>query len=96
MMTDRLLFLALPAVNLLSFALMGVDKRRAVQDRWRISERTLLVVCACFGALGGWLGMRCFRHKTRHPRFAWGVPAMLVFQAALLGYLGLFYNGLIS
>lgn len=95
MKIDRLILLTLLAANLLAFVLMGVDKRRAVQGRWRISERTLLLSCACLGALGGWLGMRLFHHKTRHPRFAWGVPAMLVFQAALLGYLGLFYNGLL-
>lgn len=74
----------LAAANLLAFCLMGLDKRRAIQGRWRIPERTLLLSCACFGALGGLLGMRVFHHKTRHPRFSWGVPAMLTFQAALL------------
>lgn len=72
------------ALNLLAFCLMGIDKRRAVRGRWRIPERTLLLSCACFGALGGLLAMRVFHHKTRHARFAWGVPAMLMVQAALL------------
>ena len=72
------------ALNLLAFCLMGIDKRRAVRGRWRIPERTLLLSCACFGALGGLAGMRLFHHKTRHARFARGVPAMLILQAALL------------
>ena len=72
------------ALNLLAFCLMGIDKRRAVRGRWRIPERTLLLCCACFGALGGLLAMHVFHHKTRHARFAWGVPAMLMVQAALL------------
>ena len=43
-------------MNVLSFSLMGADKRRAIRGRWRIPERTLLLACACFGALGGLLG----------------------------------------
>ena len=77
--------------NLTAFCLMGADKRRAIRGRWRIPERTLLLTCACFGALGGLLGMRAFRHKTLHKRFPWGVPAMLVFQATLLACLLIHY-----
>lgn len=75
------LFLAL---NVFSFSLMGIDKRRARQGAWRISERALLLSCACFGALGGLAGMRLFHHKTRHARFAVGVPLMLLAKLALL------------
>ena len=71
---------ALLAVNLAAFALMGIDKRRAVRDKWRIPEKTLLLACVPFSALGGYIGMRVFHHKTRKPKFAWGVPAMLVLQ----------------
>ena len=78
--------------NLTAFCLMGADKRRAIRGRWRIPERTLLLACACFGALGGLLGMRLFRHKTLHRQFSWGVPAMLVCQAALLICLLLHYT----
>lgn len=94
-MIERLILCVLAVANLLAFALMGIDKRRAIRKRWRIPERTLLLSCACLGALGGYLGMRLFHHKTLHRRFAWGVPAMLVFQAVLLGYLWLFYAGII-
>ena len=78
--------------NLTAFCLMGADKRRAIRGRWRIPERTLLLACACFGALGGLLGMRAFHHKTLHRQFSWGVPAMLVCQAALLICLLLHYT----
>lgn len=73
--------------NLTAFIMMGVDKRRAVKGRWRTSERALLIACACFGALGGWLGMRHFRHKTKHKKFTVSVPIMLILQIALLVYL---------
>ncbi len=78
------LLCALGAVNVLSFSLMGVDKRRAQQGRWRIPERTLFLAAGCFGALGGLLGMQVFRHKTRHASFRIGLPVMLALQLALL------------
>ena len=78
---------ALIGVNLISFLLMGIDKRRAIKNRWRIPEKTLLGVSALFGALGGTLGMYAFRHKTLHPRFRFGLPAMLVIQIAILAFL---------
>lgn len=88
-MTEGTLALAIGAMNVLAFSLMGADKRRARRQQWRIPERTLLLVSACFGALGGWLGMRLFRHKTRHRAFRWGLPAMLAVQTGLLIWLAL-------
>ena len=81
------LLLWLAAINLIAFLLMGVDKYRAIRKKWRIPERTLLGACALFGALGGYLGMQVFRHKTRHFRFSIGVPLMLAAQIALLAWL---------
>lgn len=74
-------------MNVLSFFLMGADKRRARQGKWRIRERTLLTVSALFGALGGLLGMKYFHHKTLHKQFAVGIPIMLAVQLALLVWL---------
>ena len=53
-------------MNIISFSLMGRDKRCARQGKWRISEKTLFLVTACFGGLGGVLGMKMFHHKTQH------------------------------
>ncbi len=88
-MTEQVLMLAIVAMNVLAFTLMGEDKRRARRGQRRIPERTLLTASALFGALGGWLGMRVFRHKTRHGVFRWGLPAMLAVQAGILLWLGL-------
>ena len=72
----------LVVINLVSFLLMGADKRRAKQGRRRIPERMLFLWTGLFGALGGVLGMRLFRHKTRHWYFVVGMPAILVLQIA--------------
>lgn len=73
--------------------LLPDGRGQAPRDQGQVAlpERTLLLTCACFGALGGLLGMRAFRHKTLHKRFSWGVPAMLVFQATLLACLLIHY-----
>ena len=54
--------------NLLAFALMGLDKRRARRGCWRISEKALFFFPVLGGSLGGMLGMYFFHHKTRHWR----------------------------
>ena len=75
---------ALIAMNLVSFALMGIDKRRAQRDAWRISEKALFLTTACFGGLGGVMGMRLFHHKTKHWYFRVFFPAMLAAQIVIL------------
>lgn len=77
-------FCILAVTNCISFALMGYDKRSARKHQWRISEKTLFIACACFGALGAVLGMKLFRHKTQHWYFNVFFPLMLAVQAVLI------------
>ena len=79
-----ILLVVLIVMNLLAFALMGIDKMKAKSGAWRIPEKTLFLVTALFGGLGGTLGMKVFRHKTKHWYFKWGFPALLVVQIVLL------------
>lgn len=67
-------------VNLLGFALMGIDKQRAVKRLWRIPESTLFIIAIIGGSLGSILGMQIFRHKTRHWYFVYGMSAILLLQ----------------
>lgn len=69
-------------VNLLGFAVMGIDKRRAVKRLWRIPESTLFIIAIIGGSLGSIIGMRFFHHKTRHWYFVYGMPAILLLQIA--------------
>ncbi len=70
-------------MSLLGFLLMGVDKLLAKWDKRRISEKTLLSVAFFGGALGAWIAMVLFRHKTKHRAFSWGLPAMAVLHFVL-------------
>ncbi len=71
-------------MNIGAFALMGHDKRCARQGNWRVPEKTLFLVTACFGGLGGVLGMKVFHHKTQHWYFKVFFPVLLIVQIILL------------
>ncbi|MDO4867331.1 MAG: DUF1294 domain-containing protein [Clostridia bacterium] len=71
-------------LNIASFALMGRDKRCARHGKWRVPEKTLFLVTACFGGLGGVLGMKVFHHKTQHWYFKVFFHVLLIVQVALL------------
>ena len=74
-------------LNLAGFAMMGIDKKRAIRGAWRISEASLFLTALLGGALGCTLGMHCFHHKTRHWYFRYGLPAILSLQLFLWIYL---------
>lgn len=73
--------------SLIDFALMGVDKTRATKNAWRIPEKTLWLFALLGGAIGGYIGMQTFRHKTRHNIFRFGMPALIVFQILVVFWL---------
>ena len=75
------------AINLVTFAVYGIDKRRARRGAWRVPEKTLFLLPLLGGSIGALLGMRVFRHKTKHWYFVWGVPAILLAQITLAAWL---------
>ena len=83
----KILLAYLALVNLLTFILYGVDKRKAQKGAWRVPEKTLLLLPLLGGSVGGILGMQTFRHKTKHWYFKWGIPAILLLQIALAVYI---------
>jgi uncharacterized membrane protein YsdA (DUF1294 family) len=46
-----------------------------------------LWLAVCGGSIGAWLGMKTWHHKTLHKKFKYGVPAIIIFQLALTGYI---------
>ena len=71
-------------INCISFILFMLDKQKAKRNAWRIPEKTLFLSVLCGGGAGALFAMRLFRHKTKKPLFALGVPAVLVMEAVLL------------
>ena len=73
----------LVVINVITFAVYGLDKWKAQQGRWRISESSLLTLAAIGGSVGAWIGMKVWHHKTLHRKFTLGVPAILLIQIVL-------------
>ena len=76
-------------MNAVGFAVMGMDKYKAIKGKWRVPEKTLFLVSILGGSVGTWAGMYAFRHKTKHWYFVIGMPAILFIQIALVIYLNL-------
>lgn len=74
----------LVVINLIAFALMGIDKHKAKKKQWRIPERTLFLSAVIGGSIGAMYGMHLFRHKTKHKSFLFGMPAILALQLLLV------------
>ena len=81
---EKALPLYLIMINLVAFILMYIDKKKAIKRQYRIPESVLLWSAFLGGAIGAYLGMRMFRHKTKHAKFTFGVPVAIVTTAILL------------
>lgn len=74
-------------MSIIGFVTMGIDKYKAKAKQWRIPENTLLLVAFIGGGIGTALGMKSFRHKTKHPKFTLLVPLSAIIYAVIVGYL---------
>ena len=73
--------------NFIAFIMYGIDKRRAIKDKWRIPEKRLLLAALFGGAPGALWGMILFHHKTKKAKFFLTVPVLFVLQVVLFSWL---------
>ena len=76
-------------INIVTFLVFVIDKRRAVKRKWRIPEKTLLGLSLIGGSAGGLIAMYNFRHKIRKPALAYGLPMMLLVQVIVILAMGM-------
>lgn len=74
-------------INVISFSLMGIDKHKAIHNKYRIPEKTLFLLGFLMGAYGFAYGMHVFRHKTKKLSFIIGSKVFLLMQTALIIYI---------
>lgn len=74
-------------VNAAAFLFMLIDKSKAKRGAWRIPERTLLGSAILGGSLGAITAMYLFHHKTKHSKFAIGIPVILIIQIIVIAKL---------
>lgn len=71
-------------INIIAFAMYGIDKLMAVKHAYRVPEKTLILMAGLGGGLGALLGMLCFRHKIRKVKFVILVPVFLLIHIAAI------------
>ncbi|MPM55251.1 hypothetical protein SDC9_102044 [bioreactor metagenome] len=65
-------------INVIGFFIMSIDKKKAIKNVYRIPEKNLFFICIVGGSLGMLIGMYKFHHKTKHNKFVYGVPLLLI------------------
>ncbi|SFD70793.1 Uncharacterized membrane protein YsdA, DUF1294 family [Paenibacillus catalpae] len=83
----QLLIIYLLVINIIAFVLMGMDKSYARHKKRRVPEKRLFGISAIGGALGAWIGMQVWRHKTKHTSFRVGIPLLFIFNLVVIYYL---------
>lgn len=81
----KIFLLAFILLNLATFFMFGLDKKKARQHAYRIPEKTLLTLAFFSGGIGSFLGRHMFHHKTRKWYFS------LMDLLGFLVFLGLSY-----
>ena len=74
------------AINLIGLLIMYIDKKKARYGRWRIPEKTLLIIALLGGSIGTMVGMQLFRHKTQKLKFTLGFPTILISEIIIITY----------
>jgi len=74
-------------INLIGFIVMYVDKKKAKKGTYRISEKTIFIIAFLLGAIGVYIGMYKFRHKTQHKSFTIGIPAFIILNIYFVYYI---------
>ncbi|BAM47085.1 DUF1294 domain-containing protein [Amphibacillus xylanus] len=78
------IYMLLIIINLCSLIIMKVDKSRARNNQWRIPEMNIWLISLLGGSVGTYIGMKLFRHKTKHLSFKIGIPLLILIQALTL------------
>lgn len=83
----KYLYIWLIIINIITFAVFGIDKKKAIDGKFRIKELTLFVLSLLGGSLGGLIAMHTFHHKTRKWYFKFGIPLILIAWVAMIAWL---------
>lgn len=62
------------AINLITFLAFLIDKRKAIHNKYRISENVLVFLCIIGGFIGAMSSMIIFKHKLYKKKFTITVP----------------------
>ena len=78
-----ILFPYLVIINIITFIVFGIDKKRAEEEKWRLKNKLLLGLAFIGGTVGALAAMRVFHHKTFKNYYTWGIPLMMLMHLVL-------------
>jgi uncharacterized membrane protein YsdA (DUF1294 family) len=86
MYIEQIIIGLLALINLATFVVMAVDKRKSLKrgNSERIPEGLIFFMASAFGSGGVYLGMLAFRHKTKKWYFQLGIPLLVLQNVATL------------
>ena len=73
-------------INILAFIIFGIDKKRSIKKKYRISELNLIIISLIGGCFGSLLGMFYFHHKNKKIKF------LIIIPVITLVWLVIFFN----
>lgn len=74
------------SINIIAFIVFGIDKWRAQNHKWRISEFLLIFISIIGGATGALMAMSVFKHKSSKKKFYIGLPILIFLHWILIFY----------
>ena len=81
---EKYILIYLIVINLITFIVFALDKICAIKKKWRYKEVYLLGMCFVGGAIGGFLAMYLFRHKTKKKVFVIGLPLIIIIHLFII------------
>lgn len=79
----RYLIWYLILINIITWIIYGLDKWKARRGKWRVPEKTLLLLALAGGSIGAMAAMVMFHHKTHKAKFYIVVPLILILECVL-------------
>lgn len=70
-------------ISIFAVIITCYDKHCAICNKWRVKERTLLIVTALGGGIAMYVTMQLIRHKTKKLKFMLGIPLIVLAQIFL-------------
>jgi uncharacterized membrane protein YsdA (DUF1294 family) len=80
------------AASAACFVFYALDKSAARAGRWRVPERTLLLLGLCCGWPGAIVAQRWLRHKSAKASFLWRFWTTVVLNVAALAALAHWFS----
>ena len=84
---QNILIIYFVTINVATFLAFGIDKWKAKHSKMRIREAALLILAVLGGSIGTLLGMQVWHHKTKHKKFKYGLPLILLTQIVLIYFI---------